>query len=169
MGRAQQFASIVIGVVAISACNGKAPSCPDTGATAAAKSAGCMVLKQQQLLMVIDHSGKLSVPGGSSDGVESPQCTAHRETWEETGIDVRPTALVRVFKDGFHLYQCELHPASGAIDPTLRLEIQQVLWLPPEKFKHYSWRFPEEQAWLQQWMSLATSPDPQRDDQHHQD
>ena len=110
------------------------------------------MLKEQQLLMVIDHTGKLSVPGGASNGVESAQCTAHRETWEETGVDIRPTTLVRVFENGFHLYQCELHPSSGVIDPPRRLEIQQALWLSPEQFKLYSWRFPEEQAWLEQWM-----------------
>lgn len=164
MGRTLLFAAILIGAAAISACSGEAPPCPDTRVTAAAKSAGCLVLKHQQLLMVIDHTGKLSVPGGGSDGVESPQCTAHRETWEETGIDTRPAALVRVFENGFHLYHCELHPASAAIDPPRRLEIQQALWLSPQQFKHYSWRFPEEQAWLEQWMSLATSPDPQRND-----
>lgn len=156
MARAQQFAAIVIALAGMSACNGEAPACPDTRATVAAKSAGCLVLKQQQLLMVIDHTGKLSVPGGSSDGVESPQCTAHRETWEETGVDVRPTALVRVFGNGFHLFQCELHPGSGEIDPPLRFEIQRALWLAPDKFKQHSWRFPEEQAWLEQWINTQS-------------
>jgi len=152
MALAPRVAALAIIFVSVSACTGEAPPCPDSSKTAAASSAGCLVLKQQQLLMVIDHTGKLSVPGGGSDGVESPRCTAHRETWEETGVDIRPTALVGVFANGFHLFQCELHATSGAIDPPRRMEIEQALWLSPEQFKLYSWRFPEERLWLEQWM-----------------
>jgi 8-oxo-dGTP pyrophosphatase MutT (NUDIX family) len=148
---------ILIVACNITACAMEQPPCPNSAANSATANAGCLVLKQQQLLMVIDLSGKLSVPGGSSDGAESPSCTAHRETWEETGLDIQPRELVRVFENGFHLYHCALHDGSGEIDPPLRFEIERALWLAPENFDDYPWRFPDQQQWLEQWIKLDTA------------
>ncbi len=157
MGALYYLASVLIAVCSVAACSTKQPPCPDQASTPAAANAGCLILKQHRLLMVIDHTGKLSVPGGSSDGAESPACTAHRETWEETGLDIRPGELVRVFDNGFHLYHCALHDGSGKINPPLRFEIQQALWLAPENFDDYPWRFPDQQQWLEQWIMPDTA------------
>jgi 8-oxo-dGTP pyrophosphatase MutT (NUDIX family) len=151
------YLAVLFAASSVTACSTKQPPCPDQADTPAAASAGCLVLKQHQLLMVIDQTGKLSVPGGSSNGTESPPCTAHRETWEETGLLVQPEKLVRVFENGFHLYHCTLPDTSGEINPPLRFEIQQALWLAPENFDDYPWRFPNEQQWLEQWIKLDTA------------
>lgn len=62
-------------------------------------------------------NGRLSLPGGSSEPGESAQCTAFRETWEETGLQLQPRELLEVFDTGFHLYRCDRDAWSGEIDP----------------------------------------------------
>lgn len=138
--------------VGLSGCVLTQPPCPSLLKTAPAASAGCVVVNQNQLLVVEGMNGKVSVPGGSSDDGETPQCTAHRETWEETGLDVRPLELVRVFQNGFHLFNCQLHQQSGDINPPMRLEIKRAFWLAPDNFQQHQWRFPGQEKWLAEWI-----------------
>lgn len=131
------------------------PTCPKAlvALPASAPSAGCLVKRDGMLLVVQGLNNKLSVPGGSSNTNESPQCTAHRETWEETGLDVRPRQLIAVFDTGFHLYFCKLHGQSGSIDPPFRLEVQQAFWLAPQDFQQYQWRYSGQQSLLAEWLA----------------
>ncbi|MEZ5572776.1 MAG: NUDIX hydrolase [Halioglobus sp.] len=111
-----------------------------------APSAGCFASSAEGLLMVQGLNGEVSLPGGSSKPGESAQCTAFRETWEETGLRLQPGELLRVFSTGFHLYHCEHAVWSGEIDPRPRLEVRAAFYLPAEKFGSYEWRFEDEQA-----------------------
>ena len=74
----------VISILFLSGCDLSAPPCPFKGAPAFAPSAGCMVLDGTSMLVVENFEGKLSPPGGMSREQEPAQCTAFRETWEET-------------------------------------------------------------------------------------
>jgi 8-oxo-dGTP diphosphatase len=84
------------------------------------------------------------MPGGSSEAGESGRCAAHRETWEETGLDLRPGELLARFETGFHLYRCEFHGASGDIRVTRPLEVRRAFYRNPEQFETLNWRFPEQ-------------------------
>lgn len=147
---------VYLAALALLGCGANQPLCPDNSPKLAVKSAGCMVLRQNQLLVVEGYNGKLSIPGGSGDANESAQCTAHRETWEETGLDVRPMELVRVFDNGFHLFRCDYDANSGRIDPPFRLEIKRAFWLAPEAFGQYHWRFPGQEKWLAQQIQQSS-------------
>ncbi|GAB3099127.1 NUDIX hydrolase [Aestuariicella hydrocarbonica] len=136
------------------------PDCPDTLVTSPAKSAGCLAVHQHRLLVVQGINQKISIPGGSGNPQEPAHCTAHRETWEETGLNVRPTKLVRVFDNGFHLFECQWGAEVQAQQPPKQsevldtppffLEIRQAMWLNSKDFAQYEWRFPEQREWLQQ-------------------
>ncbi|CAA0125548.1 Uncharacterised protein [Halioglobus japonicus] len=138
----------VVVALAVSACSGEAPSCPFTGVADTAPSAGCFVASGQELLLVQGFNGKLSPPGGSSVPGESAQCTAFRETWEETGLRLRPGELLEVFDTGFHLYRCDRDAHSGEIDPPVRFEIRDAFFLPVARFDKFEWRYPEQQLLL---------------------
>jgi 8-oxo-dGTP pyrophosphatase MutT (NUDIX family) len=103
-------------------------------------------------------NGEISLPGGSSLPGESAQCTAFRETWEETGLRLQPRELLDVFDTGFHLYRCERDKRSGVIDPPPRLEVRTAFYLAPDQFESYVWRF-EEQRDLLKKLVLNSSPD----------
>lgn len=72
-------------------------------------NAGC-VIKVNNKLLTLTHkvSGKLDIPGGTANGSESAQCTAHRETWEETGFNVEVGELLGSNNNGFRYYACKL-------------------------------------------------------------
>lgn len=128
------------------------PPCPDDSNDTPVKSAGCIVIKQQQLLVMEGIFSAISIPGGSGEADETPRCSAHRETWEETGLNVTPEQLVRKFDNGFHLYRCYLTPESGKIDPPFKLEVKRAFWLSPQDFDQYQWRYPAQKQWLRQYM-----------------
>jgi len=71
------------------------------------KAAAC-VIKTNNRLLLIRHrlSGKLDFPGGGRiDGV-SAACTAHRETWEETGFNVEVQQFLGQSSNGLLLFGC---------------------------------------------------------------
>jgi 8-oxo-dGTP pyrophosphatase MutT (NUDIX family) len=123
------------------------PACPYQGEPDYAPSAGCLVAIDDQMLLVEMKTGGLTPPGGKARAGESAQCAAHRETWEETGLDLMPRRLVRVFDTGFHLYRCDYY---RNYDPLRALpsEVSRALWLPLERFDSVRWRFAGQGALL---------------------
>ena len=126
------------------------PPCPRFENEDFAPSAGCLALREGTVLVIQDFRGRLSPPGGASDGNESAQCTAFRETWEETGLSLTPDRLLDVFDTGFHLYLCQHHTQSGDIDPPPRLEVRDAFYLSPADFDQWEWRFPGQQLILKE-------------------
>ena len=123
------------------ACAGNPPPCPYTGTPEYSPSAGCLVSLGQRVLIVESHSGLMSPPGGKAGEGESAQCAAHRETWEETGLDVRPMRLLRTFDTGFQLYHCEPYTKDpGTLNGRIS-EVRRALWLPFDEFDQVTWRF----------------------------
>ncbi|HSH43978.1 MAG TPA: NUDIX hydrolase [Arenicellales bacterium] len=111
-------------------------------------AAGCLIRDDGRMLGVRHRfGGRLGFPGGRARSGESAQCVAHRETWEETGVEVVVHEMLRRFGNGFALYRCEPLdqldatievPASG------RNEITQVLWIDPRDTRPEDWRFPRD-------------------------
>jgi 8-oxo-dGTP pyrophosphatase MutT (NUDIX family) len=133
-------------LLALVACSESAPPCPLIGEGDRAPSAGCFEVFEGELLLVQGLDGKINLPGGSSQPGESAQCTAFRETWEETGLTLNVEELLRVFDTGFHLYRCQRGITSGAIDPPLRLEVRDAFYLSPERFDEYEWRYDDREV-----------------------
>ena len=138
----------------LNGCN-PVPDCPMEIHSPPALSAGCLVIENQQLLVAKAHNGLVSIPGGSGNTNEPSHCTAHRETWEETGLDTRPKKLMRVFDNGFHLYRCRWSGTQQVQNSVpFFLEIDQVFWIEEEDFDHHKWRFPEQADWLREQLRL---------------
>ncbi|MFT5690896.1 MAG: 8-oxo-dGTP diphosphatase [Oceanicoccus sp.] len=136
----------------IHGCSQPPPACPHDNIQAPAASAGCMIISGGRLLVVKDFRNRISVPGGSSDQRESPRCTAHRETWEETGFDTSVGELVETFNTGFHLYHCSLSHPNGAIEPPARFELKDIFWLSSKHFSDHNWRYPYQENLFSRWM-----------------
>src|SRR3954468_15349133 len=59
---------------------------------------GIVYGEQGEILLVRQRDGDVwSTPGGAVEPDESPVDAVVRETWEETGLLVKPTALIGVF------------------------------------------------------------------------
>jgi 8-oxo-dGTP pyrophosphatase MutT (NUDIX family) len=138
----------LIALLFLASCSYESPPCPYTEKADKAPSAGCFSASVDGLLLVEDLNGRLSPPGGSSEPGESAQCTAFRETWEETGLRLQPRELLQVFDTGFHLYRCDRDASSGDINPPPRFEVRAAFYLPAESFDRYEWRYPQQQLLL---------------------
>ena len=84
--------------------------------------------KGRLLLIRRSDDGKLSMPGGACEPGESPQETAVRETWEETGLCVEARRVIDVFCVRAGTYNqavtvqsavCHCAVVSGQAHPTL--------------------------------------------------
>jgi len=60
--------------------------------------------KKNVLLARESADGKWSLPGGWADVGQSPKEVAVKEVYEETGLDVRPVALLAVFDKRMHAH-----------------------------------------------------------------
>lgn len=118
-------------------------------------SAGCVVLHEGHML-VVDHrfGGKLGLPGGGLKQGETAQCTAHRETLEETGLDVRVGQRLGELHKGFTLYRCYPEQTPDLSQPlplpaTAWLEVSDAYWRRPEELRPDDWRYPDQLKILQ--------------------
>ncbi|PLW69971.1 NUDIX hydrolase [Pseudohalioglobus lutimaris] len=144
----------------LSACASAAtPPCPYQGEPDYAASAGCLAVVHGKMLVVGSRTGGVTPPGGKARDGESAQCAAHRETYEETGLDLIPRELVAVFDTGFHLYFCEIHAQSGSIEADV-LEVKRGYWLDFTDFDKVRWRYPGQGERLYQLLQ----PQDQTDD-----
>lgn len=142
----------------LSGCGPK-PECPVTEQPLPAANAGCLVIHQGRVLMVRELSGKISLPGGTSEAGETAQCTAWRETFEETGYRVHVGRRQAVFVNGFNLFRCEPEtaPTGDTLSPGQVGEIREVLWLKPAQLSDYSWRFPAQETMIRHWLGQASA------------
>lgn len=140
-----QMPSLLLALAALlAACAREAPPCPVPDATDIAPSAGCFSVTDGELLVVQGLSGNIGLPGGLSAPGEAAQCTAFRESWEETGLYLQPVELLRVFSKGFRLYRCDYTEHPGNNDPPISIDAITVLRLSPGQLDDYNWRFEEE-------------------------
>lgn len=139
---------ILIVIVCLTSCMRQAPPCSPPAQAQQAPSAGCFAMQDGFVLVVENLRGLVNLPGGSSKINESAQCTAQRETWEETGLNLEVGNLLTVMDTGFHLYHCKFTVNSGEINPPPRLEVRRAYLLAPDRFKDQDWRFPGEEDQL---------------------
>jgi len=155
----KQLAPTVFTSALLCACSyPDAPSCSFSGEPAVAPSAGCFSVIDQRLLVVQDLRGGISPPGGNSNSDETAQCTAVRETWEETGLTLKPGRMLATFTTGFYLYECQRNADSGKIDPPPRLEVRQAFYLHVDEFEQWEWRYPEQEEILRKLIKFPGNP-----------
>ena len=108
-----------------------------------AYTAGCLVLYDKKVLLV-QAMGTWGPPGGTVRSGESSECSAERETWEETSVAVSVQSTAAVFQNGFHLYWCS--PVGKPL-PEVRapLEVSDVDFLSAQEFASLRWRYPNQQ------------------------
>ncbi len=133
-------------------------NCPYKGEPDFAFAAGCLAVVHGKVLVVDSRTGGLTPPGGKSKEGESAQCTAHRETLEETGLSLTPGKLLSVFDTGFHLYACDIHAGSGQITPAV-MEVKRSFWLDLADFDSVQWRYPGQQDILRKILMPDASPE----------
>ncbi|HEY7671096.1 MAG TPA: NUDIX hydrolase [Gammaproteobacteria bacterium] len=133
------------------ACTVEAPACRVDPAFADDRRSNsiCVVRNGDRVLATVNRmSGKLDLPGGRREGDETGQCTAHRELFEETGIDATVGRLL-IDRNSTLLFDCRL-PASvdvaraPSVPPWALIEVAGIQWIDPNEQQPADWRFPGE-------------------------
>ena len=114
--KAAQLAIVLMISALVGECVSAAPPCTRASEQfdkRFAAAAGCFIKQADRLLLVRNRfNGKLGFPAGFSNFGEDAQCTAHRETWEETGLRVEVGELVEQFGQAGRLWQQAAPPGS---------------------------------------------------------
>ena len=127
----------VLFLLLLQAC-GNSPSCDISNGLPAA-NAGCFVAQGNQVLVARQRNGLVNIPGGTSAGGEYAECTAARETLEETGLQVDVGQLLKVYPNGFHLFRCT-DRGDGVLGPLDALEVDSAFWVAEQDFDAQNWR-----------------------------
>jgi len=99
---------------------------------------GCIPVHEGRILLVRNHRGRWSPPGGHLDFGESPIDAAVRETREETGVAVHDLEFVAITND--IIESAQKHYVTiwfrGVVDnPTVTIldvaEIAEAMWCDP--------------------------------------
>ena len=138
--------------------------CPIFEVPIAQANAGCLLVEQDGVLLVKQWSAKWALPGGTADAGETAQCTAFRETWEETGLRVNVGELIHVFDNGFHLFNCQRLVGEPKLNTgrPFTLEVRAVRWVDVESFDTLNWRFKNQQFVIKRWLLKSKWSDPSR-------
>jgi len=138
--------ALVLLVLQLAGCAVNRPDCVVSETTASPErgASACAVVQDGRLLVVRHlYSGKLDLPGGMAKTGESAQCTAHRETWEETGIRVTVHEALPGLDNVFRCVPVTPQPIEG--QPTLRWwsrsEVTAIHWLRPSDISPAEWRY----------------------------
>lgn len=128
------------------ACRVKEQETPKTIANGA-----CIIRLGDQLLTVTHRlSGRLDVPGGTTNNIESSQCTAHREVWEETGFNVEVGDWLGTSQQGMRFYGCKLaghfngELQSFPLPAWSNTEVDSIQLLDPFEISDKEWRYPNQ-------------------------
>lgn len=134
------------------ACSSQSPPCTTTAGTEDTYQgdAGCLITDGRRVLIIRHHpTGKIGLPGGTALQNESAQCTAHRETWEEMGLNVTVGRHLVRLDTPFHVYDCrlgreDLQRESFPVPMFARSEVQAIRWVDPTELSADDWRFPTQ-------------------------
>ncbi len=162
-----------ISVFGLTGCSEPAPSDPacrvkEHTFPSKISNAACIIRLDGQLLSVTHRlSNKFDLPGGTSDGSESAQCTAHRETWEETGFNVEVGQWLGENDNGMQYFACKL---AGNFDGSLtefalpnwsNTEISSIQLIDPFAISDKQWRFPDRLIKLRDMFNQVDESKPQ--------
>lgn len=114
-------------------------------------NAGCLIMQNEKTLLVRDYNNHTySIPAGTSNKIESAACTAHRETFEESGINVQVVKKLYVTDNGFNIFLCE--PIS-VIDFNYqkKYEIDEVVFKKISDIENY--KYPNQLNLIKRYLS----------------
>ena len=151
--------SFILVVLTLLGCGSEPPSSPacrtvkqhDEIVSSLSRAAGCIIVTKGKMLFVTHRSsGKLDIPGGGQDDDETLACTAHRETWEETGFNVEVRNVVGTTSNGMTLFSCHLDAGIAQLPDIFappswgKIEIRSLQKHDPFLLTHEALRFPDD-------------------------
>lgn len=149
--------SVILLILPLFSCSTPVPSSPACRLQSAltvdisSKAAGCIIPINEKLLL-IEHrlSGGLDIPGGRRNEGESLACAAHRETWEETGLNVTVGNFLTSTTNGMALFSCYQDAGFEALPDNIeaptwaKLEVKSLRKVRPFELDDDALRFKQD-------------------------
>ncbi|MFT5703226.1 MAG: 8-oxo-dGTP pyrophosphatase MutT (NUDIX family) [Rickettsiales bacterium] len=98
-------------------------------------NAGCLIIEEGKILLVKSRN-HYSIPAGTSAKGESAACTAHRETFEESGVNVKVLKRLHVADNGFVIFLCRL-VSEVDLNYRKKYEIDEVVLRKIDEIQNY--------------------------------
>ncbi|GGD48328.1 NUDIX domain-containing protein [Lacimicrobium alkaliphilum] len=124
--------------------------------------AACLIKIDKWLVTTANrHAAGFDLPGGTPQGDESAQCTAHRNTWEQTGFNVEVGRHLGDTNSGLRVYECHLPPAFTAELKTYPVPgwadsaIRSIQLNNPYELGLHDWQRGDELIELREWFNQA--------------
>jgi 8-oxo-dGTP pyrophosphatase MutT (NUDIX family) len=100
------------------------------------KKCGMILEKNNTLLVVLQRNGKWSLPKGKRSEYEDELECATRETYEETGLNVKTRGATEFVRSGNAiLFKPKKFTIKGVLKPIDTCEIKRAEWLTLEDIK----------------------------------
>lgn len=110
----------------------------------------CLLVDGKMLIARSFYGNKVAIPGGTAKKNEFAPCTAHRETFEETGADVHVIKKLITTNNGFDIFLCK--PKNSVnLSYSKKFEIKEIFFIKPYNIPHNDYMYPEQ---LSQILSL---------------
>lgn len=126
--------------------------------------AACLIKIDKWLVTTANrHSSGFDIPGGASQGDESAQCTAHRNTWEQTGFNVEVAGYLGQTDSGLRVYHCRLPPSFTAelktypVPDWVQPDIRTIVFSNPYELELQDWQRGDELITLRKWFNQASN------------
>ena len=153
------LARTFVGFLLLSACSeGPTPCEPPGDQVPRHRSAGCLVVQNEGLLLVKNAAG-WTIPGGYAEGSETSEQTAARETMEEASVSVTVgPRFCAVPAKGFVMHVCA--PAGSAAPTPDKVETSEARFFSAaevEAMAPADLRFPDQKPALLLALKAAAS------------
>lgn len=147
--------SVIFAVLTIIGCSADAPAppmCRDASEYAGNNDNAACLIRTDDRLLLIRHrlSGKLDLPGGGKREGETLACAAHRETWEETGLNVMVADVLGTSANGLVIFHCQEQANLAALPDEFSppdwasLEVTSLHKVNPFELEHDDLRFADD-------------------------
>jgi 8-oxo-dGTP diphosphatase len=132
---------------------------------------GALVVRDGRVMLarrgVAPAMGAWDIPGGFLQHGEHPEAGLARELLEETGAEIRPTALIGMYVDVYgdddepdpdfilNIYY-EAEVVAG--EPVAADDVAELVWFAPEEVPETGWAFAHSPQVIADWKRLRGCP-----------
>lgn len=122
----------------ISSCSNK-PPCSNQGVKMTSKSSSCLLVHENQALVVKLLGGRVALVEDAPKRRENALCAAERAVWDQAGLHVQVQSKLAEFEDGEVLFSCVL-----LSDPLLKSSkafgVVSIDWVPVTDLEDLNWQ-----------------------------
>jgi hypothetical protein len=129
---------LISSLSAISSCSNK-PPCNNPGSKMASKSSSCLLVHENQALVVKLLGGRVALVEDAPRRGENALCAAERAVWDQAGLHVQVQSKLAEFEDGQVLFSCLLL-SDPLLNSSKAFGVVSIDWVPVGDLEDLNWQ-----------------------------